>query len=398
MKKYMNCLFTVASVMVATVFSLPSIAIAEPSVDDLAHELFQLQVSAEEINYDVITVQNQIDRAHELSDKLDLKIKDTENKLAVEKEHLSDFMVESYKNDSPSLLDILFNSRSFDELITNVEFANRVIESQNDSIGDVKDLRSMLNFYKTQSDDVETQLSAKLVELEERKEQDEHAQRELNVFVESIPEDKMSEVLSAAHNIDVNDVSSYVGDNVSSEVLEQTVSPVVEDEIRSIENTISSYEAAVESGSVSEEEIMQVMNEVESLSQSSGSNSAVSSVSSDYMSRLYSLLGSGYQWSGYNWTGDTSTSSFTCSGVVDYALGRDSRSSSPESLYSEVNNITTDTSSLSEGDLVFYSYGGREVGHVAVYVGNGQIIDSIPNGGVAVRDVDYMPVVGAGSL
>jgi cell wall-associated NlpC family hydrolase len=132
---------------------------------------------------------------------------------------------------------------------------------------------------------------------------------------------------------------------------------------------------------------------------SSGGSSSGSTSYSDMLSRVYSLLGSGYQWSGYNYTGDNTTSSFTCSGVVDYALGRDSQSSSPETLYEEVgSNITTDVNSLQAGDLVFYSYGDREVGHVGVYVGDGQVIDAIPNGGVAVRDVNYMDVVGGGSL
>jgi cell wall-associated NlpC family hydrolase len=57
------------------------------------------------------------------------------------------------------------------------------------------------------------------------------------------------------------------------------------------------------------------------------------------------------------------------------------------------------TSQLNFGDLVFYAYGGRvPTGHVGIYIGGGQIIDSIPNGGVSIRDVNYMSFVGGGPI
>ena len=61
-----------------------------------------------------------------------------------------------------------------------------------------------------------------------------------------------------------------------------------------------------------------------------------------------------------------SSSYFTCSGVVDYALGLPTNSNSPETLYSQVvsrGTYTSDASQLKYGDLVFYRYGGRAPGH-----------------------------------
>lgn len=113
----------------------------------------------------------------------------------------------------------------------------------------------------------------------------------------------------------------------------------------------------------------------------------------DFVANAYSVIGAGYQWSGYNWTGSASSSAFNAAGIVDFARGYPSRSSSPESLYAEVvaiANLVNDASQLNYGDLVFYEYGGRSPGHVGIYIGGGLIIDSIPNGGVAIRDMDYM--------
>lgn len=109
------------------------------------------------------------------------------------------------------------------------------------------------------------------------------------------------------------------------------------------------------------------------------------------VNRAYSIIGSGYSYSGYYWSGSTSTSWFTCSGVVDYALGLPSHSNSPESLYRKVgSNLTTNRSNLNYGDLVFFSTSGRWCGHVGIYIGGGMMIDSIPNGGVAIRSLDYI--------
>ena len=62
-----------------------------------------------------------------------------------------------------------------------------------------------------------------------------------------------------------------------------------------------------------------------------------------------------------------------------------------------------DVSQLQRGDLVFYDYSpghemrdGHYIGHVGIYLGDGQIIDSIP-GGVATRDVNYMTFAGGGA-
>ena len=120
------------------------------------------------------------------------------------------------------------------------------------------------------------------------------------------------------------------------------------------------------------------------------------------VARAYSIIGSGYSWSGYVWTGSPSSSYFTCSGVVDYALGLPTNSNSPETLYSQVvsrGTYTTDAGSLKYGDLVFYRYGGRAPGHVGIYVGNGCVIDSVPGGGVQVRSMYFVSgFMGGGSI
>ena len=112
------------------------------------------------------------------------------------------------------------------------------------------------------------------------------------------------------------------------------------------------------------------------------------------IARAYSIIGSGYLSSGYVWTGDTSTSAFTCSAVIDYALGLPTNSNSCPSLRQKVAYFTSDRSQLKRGDVIFY-----DIRHVALYIGDGKVIDSIPNGGVQIRDIDFSGhAIGGGPL
>ena len=105
--------------------------------------------------------------------------------------------------------------------------------------------------------------------------------------------------------------------------------------------------------------------------------------------RAYSVIGSGYSYTGYKWTGSTSTSWFTCSGLVDYAMGYGPWSNSPATFRSKVRHLTYDVNSLSYGDLVFFKSGSR-ISHVGIYIGSGKMIDSIPGAGVGIRSITYI--------
>ncbi|MBT1167210.1 C40 family peptidase [Bifidobacterium simiarum] len=126
----------------------------------------------------------------------------------------------------------------------------------------------------------------------------------------------------------------------------------------------------------------------------------VSESDNTFVGRAMSVIGSAYRASGYVWTGSTSSSAFTCSGLVDYALGLPTNSNTPEGLYAKVSgagNMKHSTGSLAYGDLVFFDYAGRHPGHVGIYIGNGLMVDSAGSG-VAVRAVSTMPFIGGGAL
>lgn len=363
-------------------------------IKKLTDEITQLYIEAEQSQYDLITVQQRLGKTEELIGELDAKIEETDQKLKVAKEELSKFVSNDYKQGTASILDIILNSRSFEDFVSRLVYANKVAQHQSETISTVDNLYAELTQHKSDLEKAKSDQEQYIAEEQQRSAAAQQADSVAQAFIQQLPEDVVMQLASAdAEQREAAAAASLqILSSMDKSQLEAAFGSEAAEAISSGNiSAVAGSDSGSDSGSGTAAALGSVL--------SSGSTSGSYSGASDLLSRVYSLLGSGYQWSGYNYTGDNSTSSFTCSGVVDYGLGRDSRSSSPETLYQEVgSNITTDVSSLQAGDLVFYSYGGRQVGHVGVYVGDGQVIDSIPNGGVAVRDVNYMDVVGGGSL
>lgn len=365
-----------AALSFGLMFSQAPVALAEASaasatsIEQITAQMNELYMQAEQSQYDLISANNHVEKIADLIANIDVQIEKSSAELEVAKQNLAKFVADDYKQGGVSLLDIILNSTSFEHFLTQVTYANKIAEHKQAAIKLVDDLYAQLTLYKSELEQALADQQRYIAEQQESTVAAEAANEAAIAFIEQLPQDVVEQLASA-----------------SAEQREEAMQATI--------NILSNMdEKQLESiGLSSDIDFSSTESFTETVAATTGGDS------SDMLSRVYSLLGSGYQYSGYNYTGDTSTSSFTCSGVVDYGLGRDSRSSSPETLYEEVgSNITTDVSSLQPGDLVFYSYGDREVGHVAVYIGDGQVIDSIPNGGVQVRDVDYMEVVGGGSL
>ena len=87
--------------------------------------------------------------------------------------------------------------------------------------------------------------------------------------------------------------------------------------------------------------------------------------------------------------GNVGPDSFDCSGLVYYCLKQSgsTRARYNAAGYSKVDDWEKITSmdDLQPGDLLFFSTGGKKVGHTAIYVGNGEMIDASPSNGEVVK-------------
>lgn len=105
------------------------------------------------------------------------------------------------------------------------------------------------------------------------------------------------------------------------------------------------------------------------------------------------VLGAADQYVGvrYTWGGNTPKSGFDCSGFTKYVFAREGialpRTSREQSRAGQP--VSLDFASMLPGDLLFFAEAGEAVSHVAIYVGNGEIIHSSSGfGGVNYLDLN----------
>lgn len=97
-----------------------------------------------------------------------------------------------------------------------------------------------------------------------------------------------------------------------------------------------------------------------------------------------SAIGSPYGW------GSAGPSSFDCSGLTSWAYAQAGKSIPRTSQAQAAQGQQVSMSDIQPGDIVVY-YGGAS--HVAIYAGNGVMIDSLNSGTtVAERPLNYMPI------
>lgn len=120
---------------------------------------------------------------------------------------------------------------------------------------------------------------------------------------------------------------------------------------------------------------------------SSSSSGSASGSASSVVSFAYAQLGKPYVWAA------SGPDSYDCSGLTMAAWAQ-AGVSLPHNAADQYNQIThVDESSVQPGDLVFY----EDLGHVAIYVGGGQVIHAPePGENVKVSSIDMMPVYGVG--
>ncbi len=105
----------------------------------------------------------------------------------------------------------------------------------------------------------------------------------------------------------------------------------------------------------------------------------------DYKAKAISVaksnMGVKYKWAGNNPNG------FDCSGLVSYSFSK-AGVDLPRTA-GEMYNVGTKVTSYQPGDLLFFATsGGRKVTHVAIYIGNGQMIHSATSKGVSIASIN----------
>lgn len=398
-----RCLYAIPAVGLSFVLALggcPVPATAATSaelqtqLEAATKQLNTLGAAAEQAGNDLATVTSELEDTKAQIEQTQSDIEEEQKQLEVNQSELGVLVSDQYKTGGASVVTLLLSSGSFSSLISNVHYADKAAEHQQNMITETRALKESLEQKKT--------------DLEEQQKKQEELVSE---------QQKKSDAANAA----VAEAQSYY-DQLSTEV-KQKIAEEEEAARKKAEEEARAQAAAIQ------QQAQQSGNNggssggnggnggstgnggSSSGNSSSGNNGSGSSTSggsssggsssgggasvtpsgsaSAMVQRAYSVIGSGYSYTGYKWTGSTSTSWFTCSGLVDYAMGYGPWSNSPATFRSKVRYLTYDVNSLSYGDLVFFKSGSR-ISHVGIYIGSGRMIDSIPGGGVGIRSITYI--------
>lgn len=353
----------------ASAATLSALSDAQARYDAANAQLNDLysQVYAAQDAYDATTVQ--LEATNASIAELQAQIEDEKVQLQQAQDVLADRLGADYRAGEANMWDVVLSATSFDDLVSRIYYAGKVSDADAQAIQAVKDIKA--------------ELEANEAALQEQRAQQEQLQAQQAAQLQSLNEQTEAAAAYVA-SLDAEVQSLYAQAQAEAQA------------------------AAMQAMSASQQQAQQQMEEAISAAEDAGyhydedtggwSDSSGNTVSSDVVSsatgidvssiieRAKSYTGTGYVLGGEGYDG------IDCSGLTSAAYGGSLPHYSGDQYDNVVANgtYTTDISSLQPGDLVFYRDSSGNIYHVALYVGNGQVIDAIPNGGVQTRDYDYV--------
>lgn len=389
---------TVGKRLVVTVVSAGLLFATSPTAA-LAASSSDLQAQLQQAEAQTAKYQEQANNAFAELEQLQAELEDTRAQIASTQEEVSQKQVEldaaqdtlagrvssNYKTGGVSLVSIIFDSSSFEDLVSRVYYANRVAESDAEVISQVQG--------------VQAELAAKQTELESQQEEQQRLVDDAQA--------KAGEIQSA-----LEQQQSYVS-SLSSEVQEALAAEEAQRRAEAeaaanaggnagSSNAGSNNAASGNSGSNNSSG----SNSGSNGNSSSGSNSNSGSHSSGNqnfgsgvsgaIAAAKSQLGVSYSWAGNAIPGQE----FDCSGLVWWAYKKagisiprgqrmsNGRGNSMIGWCLDGGGWTTDQSQLQAGDLMFWGGGVNSTTHVGMCIGGGLMIHS-NWGGVEIASVYY---------
>ena len=381
---------TVGKRLVVTVVTAGLLFATSPTAA-LAASSSDLQAQLQQAEAQTAKYQEQANNAFAELEQLQAQLEDTRAQIASTQEEVSQKQTEldaaqetlagrvssNYKTGGVSLVSILFDSSSFEDLVSRVYYANRVAESDAEVISQVQG--------------VQAELAAKQTELESQQEEQQRLVDDAQA--------KAGEIQSALEQQQayVNSLSSEVQEALAAEEAQRRAEAEAAANAggnAGSSNSGSNNATSGNSGSNSNSGGNSGSNS-NSGSHSSGNQDFGSGISGA-IAAAKSQLGVSYSWAGNAIPGQE----FDCSGLVWWAYKKagisiprgqrmsNGRGNSMIGWCLDGGGWTTDQSQLQAGDLMFWGGGVNSTTHVGMCIGGGLMIHS-NWGGVEIASVYY---------
>ena len=362
-----------ASLSITTVgLSISVPAYAEPSsselqaqLDDARARLSELESQAAEASEALNDTKYQLEETKKQIEQTEQEIKDKEAELQEAQDVLAERVAANYKSGGVSLLEIVLQSSSFDELTNNIYYAQKVTESDEAAINEVKQVKQELA-------DKQSQLEQQKSEQEALVEQQEQQQATL--------EAEASEAESYVNSLDSQVQEALAAEQAAAEAEAQRQAQQAQQEA---EQNGGNYYVPDNSGGGS-------------TGGGGGSTGGGGSVSSGglsssqrntIVSAAYSMVGGNYVYGAYN----PGSRTFDCSGLTMYCYAC-AGISIPHSSGTQAAYCNKPASQAVAGDIVWRS------GHVGICIGGGQTIEAMsPSQGITFGSVYDFALAGSPS-
>ena len=383
-----------ASLVVALSFQayMPTLALAEPTTQEQAlNKLQSLGAELDSIQSELDTKTAQMEDTQVEIDKTQAQIGETTQKLDVAKQTLAKLTRSNYKTGSGSVLDVILESSSFEDLANRMYYMNKASKENVDAIAAVQQLSSDL---ATQNQSLEarkqsleasiTSTQAKLADYQQKVD-------EAQAYFNSLDEQTQQQVESKAQAAD--EAASSSSGQASSSTQNSSVSTVVhaiKNNTSSSSSSSSSNSSSTSSSTSSQSSTTKSTSTNSSSTQNNSSKTTTqskpketyNSYSGAGIESARSLIGVMYKWGGSDPNRDGGVD---CSGLVVYSYGTRRGRTTYEMISSlkASGDWKTSISELNPGD-------------VGIYLGNNRMIHA-PAEGRRVTETTVWAFYGGGS-
>ena len=348
---------TAGLVLGATVLTgLPTIALADTPAE-LQAKLDQANSHLSGLYDEASRVSEEVNKTQEDLDATNAEIEQKTAELAQAQDTLSRRVASNYKTGGVSLVSILFDSTSFEDMVNRITYASKVSDSDAQIIQQVKDIQSDLDQKRTEQQQLLDDLKAQQAELDAKVTEAQNYVSSLDQQVQDALEAERAAAAAAAE-------------------------AAQRDAERNAENNGGNYVPNTGNQNANNSSNNNSNNNTNNGGSNSGSGSASGSLSASQrnaiVSAAWSKVGCSYVY------GATGPNAYDCSGFVQYCYAQ-AGISLPRTSYAQGACGTT-TSNPQAGDIVCWG------GHVGIYIGGGMMIDAgNPSVGVSYRSVYGSP-------
>ena len=412
-----------AGTLAASPLAIPATAQAatteelQSQLDSAMSHLNELEGTVAEAEAALEETTSNLDSINSQITVLQGQISDTQADLAVAKQELSEHISNSYKTGGDAtLLELVLSSQNFEDLVSRVYYANKVSAAKQQSIETVTELETTLSNEEAELEGQQAE-QKQLLETQSEKAQTANAayaeqssyvnglstelQEAVKAEQERIEEEKRKAAEEAQKKAEEEAAAKAQAEEAAKQQEQTSTEPTkTESESTSTTTTTNSNGSSSKDNNSSSNNSSSNNSSSNNSSSSNSSSSFVSptvtgdasSLRSTAVSVALAQVGQGYSWS------DSPGAGFSCNGLCWYAWGQAGVSiphASGHYAYGQFQWMkasgrwVSSVSQMQPGDLVFYSYdGGASTFHVAMYIGNGQVVQSSSeSGGVTVESV-----------